>query len=70
MPIIVGVPRVDKPVELVVHVQSGEVGFNVVSNSAQLALICVVCYWFAPLRLDHALEPGRAQGPGLRSIST
>jgi hypothetical protein len=35
MPIMVGVARVDKPVELFVYVQSGEGGFNVVSNSAQ-----------------------------------
>jgi hypothetical protein len=34
MPIMVGVARVDKPVELVVNVQSSEGGFNVVSNSA------------------------------------
>jgi hypothetical protein len=34
MPIMVGVARVHKPVELVVNVQSSEGGFNVVSNSA------------------------------------
>jgi len=32
---MVGVARVDKPIELVIDVEGGEGGFNVVSNSAR-----------------------------------
>jgi len=37
MPIMIGMARVDKPVELVVYVQGGQGGFKVASNSAQVA---------------------------------
>jgi|GEM_PF-2991385 len=37
MPIMIGMARVDKPVELVVYVQGGQGGFKVASNSVQVA---------------------------------
>jgi hypothetical protein len=70
MPIMVCVARVDKPVELVVYVQSSEGRFNVVSNSAQAGAHLDRLLLVRSIASGSCAWTNSSARPGLRSIST